>query len=42
MGKYKDFAACVKANLDKSNPKSYCGEIYWKTEGKKNKTKKKK
>lgn len=41
MGKYKNFAACVKANMDKENPRAYCGEIYWKTEGKKKKSKKK-
>lgn len=41
MGKYPDFASCVKANLDKKNPKAYCGEIYWSVEGKKKSKKKK-
>lgn len=34
IGIYKDFAACVRANKDKSNPNAYCGSIFWKTEGK--------
>ena len=34
MGKYANFAACVKANQNKDNPRAYCGQIYWKTEGK--------
>lgn len=33
MGEYSSFAACVKANQDKDDPKAYCGSIYWKTEG---------
>jgi hypothetical protein len=34
MGQYADFAACVKANSDKGDPKAYCGSIKNKVEGK--------
>lgn len=34
LGQYKNFKACVRANQDKRDPNAYCGEIYWKTEGK--------
>ena len=34
MAQYKDFADCIRKNQDKSDPKAYCGSIYWKTEGK--------
>ncbi len=41
MGPYKSFAECVQKNKNKSNPRAYCGMIYWSTEGRKKlKTKK--
>ena len=41
MGQYKNFADCLRKNRNKDNPKAYCGSIYWKTEGRIKKKKKK-
>lgn len=30
---YKDFSACVAANLDKRDPEAYCGKIKHQIEG---------
>lgn len=35
MGKYKNFDACLK-----EHSKKYCGELYWRTHGKKKGSKK--
>ena len=34
FGPYKDFAACVAANKDKSNPQAYCASVHKKITGK--------
>lgn len=36
MGKYPNFASCVKANSSKANPQAYCATIMRATEGKRN------
>lgn len=33
FGKYKDFAACVRANQDKKSPEGYCASIEKKITG---------